>query len=103
MSIFFKPPVDSGVIADYQGGLLKPYDTITRVEVANLVGKIFPPAGLTVAFKDEIPAWATGINAAVASRVLTGYPDRTFKPDQPITKSEVLILLQRTIESYKVK
>lgn len=95
-----KPLVDSGVIVGHQGGFLKPDDYITRAQAANLVGKLYPLSDKKIGFQDTVPEWAVGINAAVAKGIVVGYPDNTFKPDQFITKAEVLTLLQRTLESY---
>lgn len=40
--------------------------------------------------------WAKDeINAMVRRAVITGYPDKTFRPDQPITRGEFLVLLSR--------
>lgn len=96
-----KPLVDSGVIVGYQG-MLEPNNYITRAQAAHVVGELFHQYDQKPAFKDDLPVWATGINAAAAKGIVVGYPDGTFKPDQFITKSEVLSLLQKTIESYEV-
>jgi len=94
-----KPLIDSGVIVGYQN-LLEPDSFLTRAEAVNAVGKLFPISEQKPNFKDDLPAWAIGIRAAAAKGIVVGYPDGTFRPDQFITKSEVLILLQRTLESY---
>lgn len=92
--------MNAGVIAGHQGGLLKPDDFITRAEAANLVGKIFPPGNQNVNYKDTIPVWASGLINATANGIVAGYPDGAFRPDNIITKSETLTLLQKTLESY---
>ncbi|OPX89907.1 MAG: Cellulosome-anchoring protein precursor [Pelotomaculum sp. PtaB.Bin104] len=97
-----KPLIDSGVIVGCQN-LLEPDNYLTRAEAANAVGKLFPTSEQNTYFKDDLPAWALGIKAAAAKGIIIGYPDGTFKPDQFITKSEALTLLQRTLESYETK
>lgn len=97
-----KPLIDSGVIVGCQN-LLEPDNYLTRAEAANAVGKLFPTSEQNTNFTDNLPAWALGIKAAAAKGIIIGYPDGTFKPDQFITKSEVLTLLQRTLESYETK
>lgn len=94
-----KPLIDAEVIVGYQN-LLEPNSFITRAQAAHAIGKLFPEENQKPAFKDDLPGWATGINAASAKGIIIGYPDGTFRPDQYITKSEVLILLQKTLESY---
>lgn len=40
--------------------------------------------------------WAKDeINAMIRRGVINGYPDKTFRPDQPITRAEFLVLLSR--------
>lgn len=96
-----KPLVDTGIINGYQDGMLKPNDYITRVEVANLLGKIFPHEEKKTYFKDTIPEWALGMNAAVSHGIAEAYPDGTFKSEEYITKLDVLNMLQKTLEAYK--
>ena len=95
-----KPLVDSGIIEGYQDGLLKPYDYITRVQAANLLGKIFTREEKKADFKDMVPEWAVGINAAFLHGIAEAYPDGTFKPNEFITKSDALNMLQKTLEAY---
>jgi len=95
-----KPLIDSEVIVGYQN-LLEPGNYLTRAEAANAVGRLFPISEQNTDFTDDLPAWALGLKAAAARGIITGYPDGTFKPDQFITKSEVLTILQRTLESYE--
>lgn len=94
-----KPLIDSGLIVGYQN-MLEPCNFITRAQAANVVGNLFPQSNQEPVFRDELPGWATGINEASARGIVVGYPDGTFKPDQYITKSEVLTMLQKTLESY---
>ncbi len=96
-----KPLVDSGVIVGYQG-MLEPNNYITRAQAAHVTGALFHQYDQKPPFKDDLPVWATGINAAAAKGIVVGYPDGTFRPDQFIAKSEVLVLFQKVIESYEV-
>ncbi len=43
--------------------------------------------------------WASEwINRALASDVMIGYPDKTFRPDQPVTKAEVFATIAKVID-----
>ncbi|GAX90951.1 S-layer homology domain-containing protein [Effusibacillus lacus] len=58
--------------------------------------------------KDQIPAGAVGyIAVAVREGILTGYEDRTFRPNKPVTRAEMAALLHRAGEKlpweYKLK
>lgn len=51
------------------------------------------------AFADSEQHWACQtISNMVAAGILTGYPDGTFKPDQPITQAEVIALAMRVAD-----
>ncbi len=98
-----KPLVDSGIISG-DGNLLRPNDYITRIEAATMLGRLFPQNNEKAYFQDEIPAGVSDqINTLVVLQIIKGYPDGTFKPDQKLTKLEMLNMLQRTLESYPVK
>ena len=49
-------------------------------------------------FSDEIPVWAWGyVNQAVAMGLARGYPDGTFRAEQPVTGHEALAVLVRVL------
>lgn len=53
-------------------------------------------AGQPAAVKDaaDIPQWAVGyINAAYKYKLISGYPDNSFKPNQNVTRAEMVTLL----------
>ena len=86
------------VISGYQDGTFRPNNPVTRAEFAALIGKAFANAPLIrtgIIFKD-VPSnhWANAaIQAAYRTGFISGYPDRTFKPNQPITRVQVLLAL----------
>lgn len=75
------------------GNYFAPFDTITRAEVAAIVGRSLPygiKSGST-SFKDsaDIPAWAAdGFNVLTCYGVISGYPDGTVRPSNNITRAE---------------
>lgn len=55
-------------------------------------------AGQQTAIKDasDIPLWAVGyINAAYKYSLIAGYPDNSFKPNQNVTRAEMIAILSR--------
>jgi N-acetylmuramoyl-L-alanine amidase len=51
--------------------------------------------------KDYEGHWAQEvIKKAMASGIMNGYPDGNWKPDEPVTRAELAVVLQR-IETYK--
>ncbi len=55
------------------------------------------PAPTTSSFSDvSADYWASSFVQALASRsVIVGYPDGTYKPDQPVTRAEFAAMLQK--------
>lgn len=50
-------------------------------------------------FRDTAGHWAEHLIAeAVSEGLVEGYPDGTFKPNQPVTRAEFLVLLVRTLQ-----
>ncbi|MEN6351764.1 MAG: S-layer homology domain-containing protein [Syntrophomonas sp.] len=89
----------AGLIKGYPDGTIKPMDNITRIEAGCLLGNLFPHQEYTIDLPD-VPNWANGLQTVFSKGIMTGYPDSTFKPDQYLTKSEALIVLQNTLEAY---
>ena len=86
------------IISGYPDGTFRPNNPVTRAEFAALLGKAFANAPLIrsgITFKD-VPSnhWANPvIQTAYRTGFISGYPDRTFKPNQPITRVQVLVSL----------
>lgn len=86
------------IISGYPDGRFRPDAPVTRAEFAALVSKAFPNAPFVrgaIAFTD-VPAkyWAIeAITAATRAGFLSGFPDRTFKPNLPIARVQVLVAL----------
>lgn len=89
----------AGLITGYPDGTIKPMDNITRLEAGCLLGNLFPIQGYTIG-RPDVPDWAKGLQTVFSKGIMTGYPDGTFNPDQYLTKSEALIVLQNTLEAY---
>lgn len=93
--------IKSGWVQGNGGSLLRPYEYISRVEAASMLGRVYPAQGSKAMFSDSIPAWAEyDINSAFAGGLISGYADGSFKPNQLLSKGEAVILLQRCLETY---
>ncbi len=96
---------DAGLVSGTGNGMFEPTRQITRAEVAKMVALM---AGLTIEpcttqpFSDvPTDAWyCQYVQALKADNLTTGYPDGTFRPDQPITRAEAAALIYRAME-YK--
>ncbi len=90
------------VISGFSDGTFKPNDPVTRAQFAAILHQAFLQSQPTTAqsFVD-VPAgyWAADdIYAARAGGFLAGYPDKSFMPDAPITKSQALISLANGLD-----
>ncbi len=83
---------EKNVIRGYPDGTFRPDEPITRAEFVALLSK---GSGLGSAAENLYPDckkhWASGAIAQLTEEgVLDGYPDGTFRPDVPISRSEAV-------------
>ncbi|MFC4810872.1 CehA/McbA family metallohydrolase [Paenibacillus sp. GCM10023250] len=99
---YIQQAVDGGLINGFPDGTFKPEQPITRVEfLAVLVRAMrYDEAGSTGQFKDlaNAPAWITdAVGKALAAGLVSGYDDGTFRPNQPLSRAEMITLLARAM------
>ncbi|MFK7694214.1 N-acetylmuramoyl-L-alanine amidase [Paenibacillus sp. HJGM_3] len=97
---------DKGIVESAK--YFNPDRSITRAELLTMLNRQFDfgarlvgytKSNGTPSFKD-LPAthWAVDVfNKAYALGYVDGYPDRTIRPDQPVTRAEAALLLQRVM------
>lgn len=95
------------VAAAYNAGLLAgtspttfdPNGDITRAQMAVMLGKLLgssAPTGTLSSFSDAsaIPTWAqTGVQRAVGTGLMTGFPGGTFQPAGLTTRAQAAVVL----------
>lgn len=91
-----------GIINGYSDGTFKPEQTVTRAQFAVILRNAFSesPVRKSRAFKD-VPAkhWAAAsIDKVYTTGFMSGYSDGTFKPDQKITKAQILVFLSNGLQ-----
>lgn len=92
---FIKHLVSEEIITGYPDGTFKPSNSVTRAEFATIVYKYLAKENKLVegdlkALKDIEGHWAKdSIEGVVKAGYINGYPDNTFKPNNPITRAEV--------------
>jgi len=93
------------VVNGFPDGQFKPGDELTRAELAKMLvvclglGEQVDALATRTVFSD-VPAthWAAGyINAAAQSKVIIGYPDGTFKPEQNVSYAEAFTMALRAL------
>jgi NlpC/P60 family/S-layer homology domain len=82
-------------------GYFRPKDTLTRAQLAAILTRVFglkPPA-TNQAFSDVPPNhWAyRDIQALAASKITTGYPDGSFRPNDKVSRAQFAAFLYRAI------
>ena len=90
------------IIKGYPGSLFKPNGYITRAELATIsarFARIMKMTGNnTVSFIDTGGHWAEAdISYAAAIGWVNGYPEGTFRPNQPITRAEFMTLVNKVL------
>ncbi|OHW61652.1 cellulosome-anchoring protein precursor [Andreesenia angusta] len=94
-----------GIVNGYPDKTFKPKNNIVRSEFVTMVhnylkknGEI-KDYGKAVEFKDVNGHWAKkSIEAVSKFGYIKGYPDKTFKPDEPISRAEVSSIVALMIE-----
>ncbi|OAB41197.1 S-layer homology domain-containing protein [Paenibacillus antarcticus] len=94
-----------GIIKGNTDGSFHANATITRAEFATMLVRAL---GLTSegdsSFKDIKGHWASGTLATLkASGIINGYVDGTFKPNQTITRAEIVAMLSKVMHTTLVK
>ncbi|MEG3975170.1 DUF1565 domain-containing protein [Microcoleus sp. herbarium8] len=85
------------IISGFPNGTFKPDENLTRAQYAALLAKAFElaPRREATVFKDVAANfWAYGaIVKANRGGFLAGYPDRTFRPEQNLTRAQAIVSL----------
>ncbi|MDQ0918976.1 S-layer homology domain-containing protein [Paenibacillus sp. V4I5] len=92
------------IISGYDNGSFGYDRPVTRAEFAALLIRglgIQPKSGLPAKFNDvQTNAWyAAPVYAAVEVGLVSGYEDGTFKPDQPITRQEMMKMVHSMLQA----
>jgi hypothetical protein len=94
----------SGVLAGYTDGTVKPDAEITRAELAVILVKALglkPSEQISSKFTDasNIPDWAKGyVETAAQNGIILGYQDKTFKPGKVCIRQEMLAMIMRAFK-----
>ena len=87
--------VDRGIMKGYPDGDFEPDAYITRAEFATMVSRYVKksnPGGSDL--KDIRNHWAKeAIETLYGNKIIQGYPDGTFKPEENITRAEAVTVL----------
>jgi hypothetical protein len=87
--------IKKGIISCYPDNTFRPDNSITRAEFVTIVVKAFDfKANELNVFDDTIDHWAMDyISAAIENRIILGYGNNMFGPDDLITREQMTIII----------
>ncbi len=96
-----KPYIDAlssrDLISGFEDGDFKPDQFVTRAQIANIVARTFDLTATkeTLKFSDVAgDYWAReSIDEVVKGGFMTGFPNKTFNPNAPVTRAQALTTL----------
>ncbi len=97
---------NGGYILGYPDGSFQPSDDITRAEFVTICARFYDvdPDAVVIDeadFADVNGHWASAyIHYAVVNNWLEGYDDGTFRPEQPITRAEVMKIINNMLNRH---
>lgn len=96
-----KSLIEQGILNGYPDGSFRPDQSITRAELAKTLATAyeFATAAPKSQFTDTQGHWAKNyIDALAEAKIITGYPDGSFKPEAPVTRAEMVVMLTRLLK-----
>lgn len=103
---YIEPLVEQGWLSGFRDGTFRPDSPMTRAQFAVLlVGAFDPPAKRpAVTFRDVPDSFwgAEVIQQAYRAEFISGFPDLTFDPNQPLTKLQALLALVSGLDLTEV-
>lgn len=88
------------LVNGYQDGTFKPNHFVTRAEFATILNRSFDiqAGNASAALNDIENHWAKkDIRNLVSTGIIKGYADDRFKPNQQITREEMVVMLSRIV------
>ena len=86
-------------------GSYNPNKSVTRGEFASYLAKVLNLTENNEIQFTDVPdtyVYAQDIQRAATAGIITGYTDRSFKPENAITRQHMAIMLERTIDYLKI-
>ncbi len=100
--VYVSEKLESGYIAGYPDNTFRPNNEITRAEFVSIIHRIFRvnTEESKMKFNDISNSWAKeSIEDLAKAGILKGFTDNSFKPEQPITREEVIMILANVIDT----
>ena len=98
---FTRRAYQEGLMQGDSSGKFRPDDFATRAEVATILVRlrnILPDSSEPLFSDVKKTDWFAGyVNAAVKAGLISGYPDRTFKPNKTVTRAEFAAMFEKAL------
>ncbi|WP_158289287.1 hemoblobin-interacting domain-containing protein [Paenibacillus flagellatus] len=93
----------AGIVSGYPDGSFKPNAAVTRAEFTVMLARAWKlqDEARSLPFSDsqQIGAWArASVAQAVASGIIEGFDDGSFRPDAEITRAEVAVMIAKALK-----
>lgn len=91
---------ERGVIGGFPDGSFRPYNNVTRAQMAIMIAKAYEIAGQEGTNFTDITSNVKGyqyVNGLAAESIALGFPDGSFRPQQIITRAEFSSFLAKAI------
>lgn len=96
-----------GLVKGYKDGSFKPNQSITRAEFVTMLSRLFTLDPITAPrplFTDIRSSWAKNAIITFANAgIIKGYSDGTFRPNQQITREEIVVILSSLLQLPKLQ
>lgn len=96
--------IAAGYLSGYPDGTIRPNQGITREEIASILTKVLSLKNVQTdtlsKFKDRdrISSWSKlSVNTVVYNKYMSGFPDKTFRPQSTVTRAEALAIFDRIV------
>ncbi|MEJ6949720.1 S-layer homology domain-containing protein [Natronospora cellulosivora (SeqCode)] len=91
--------LSNDIMSSYDDGNFKPNQAITRGEFSIALARHMNLVANYNTFFDDLVNYPEfeRINALVENEIINGYPDDTFRPDQTITRAEMVAVIIRSL------
>lgn len=92
--------IDEQVIFGFEDGSYQPEGKVTRGQFAAFIDRALDLPDGQPSYKDVNSSLnlATSINAVNAAGLMSGYSDNTFKPDEFITREQLMVTVQNVLK-----
>ncbi len=93
---------DKNYVSGYSDGTYRPDNSVTRAELAKIICSYLGEAPAeNTQYTDIQGHWAEGYIAALSAKgIITGYDDGTFRPNAPVSRAEMITLINRALGRF---